>query len=271
MNAGPGHNLPPSDESVFLSELQGRHGELLDRRKALVEAADRVPTALTSSEEADKAANFIKQIITHEKTADSARTDEKGPYLERGRWVDGFFKTTAIEGVAAVKKTVNDRLTAYQRKVAEDERRRRQEEERRQREEAQRVAEEAERQRRVAEEAAKAVETEADLEAALQAEEEAAVAKRRLEETRAAEERASRRAEAPAADLSRHRTSAGAVSSLRSSWKCTDYDPATVDLNALRLHFSPADIQKAIRGFIRAGGHELRGATIEEVQEARVS
>lgn len=257
MNTGLGHNAPPTDETVFLTELEARNGPLLERRTALLEAGERVPETIEDEETAGKAADFIKQLGAHEKAANKARTGEKEPYLERGRWVDGFFKGAAVDGIAALKKTMTQRLTVYQRKVAEEERKRREEEERRQREEA-------ERKRREAEEAAKAAETEEDLGAAIQAEEEAAAA--------AAEaERAERAAQAQASDLSRQHSSAGTVASLRTVTKCTGFDHAVVDLGALRHHLSRDCIEKAIRGYIRAGGRELRGATIEEVSETRVA
>lgn len=257
MNTSVGHNQPPTDESAFLVELETRHAELLDRRAELVDAAERAPETIEDEETAGKAADYIKQLTAHEKTADRARTDEKAPYLSRGKWVDGFFKSTAVEGIAAVKKTMTDRLTAYQRRVAAEERRRREEEERRQREEA-------ERQRREAEERAAAAETEEDLEAAVQAEQQA-------DEAQEQAERAERASQAGAADMSRSHSSAGTVASLRTTWQCTAYDPVTVDLEALRQHFSRDAIEKAIRSYIRAGGRELGGAAIEEVSESRVA
>ena len=152
---------------------------------------------------------------------------------------------------------MNQRLTAYQRKVAEEERRRRQEEERRQREEAERA-------RRDAEARAAAAQTEEDLEAAVQAEADA-------DEAQAQAERAERATEAGAADLSRQHSASGTVASLRTSWKCTEWRRRDLDLNALREHFADADIEKAIRGFIRAGGRNLSGAQIEEESVSRVA
>ena len=271
MDAGPGHNLPPSDESVFIAELESRHGDLIGRRDQLVEASGRAPETIEDAETAGKAADFIKQIVAHEKASDRARKDEKEPYLERGRWTDNWFKNVSIAGLAGIKRTVTDRLTAYQRRAAEEERQRRLAEERRRQEEARRAAEEAERQRREAEEAARAAQTEADMEDAIRAEEAAAAAARQAEERKAEEERAARRASESAADLSRQHSAAGTVASLRTSWKCTAYDPATVDLEALRHHFGRPELEKAIRGFIKAGGRDLRGAAIEEVSEARVA
>lgn len=252
-----GSNNPPSDDVVFLTELASRHGPLLERRAELLDAAKRVPETIDNAETANKAADFVKQLAAHEKAANNARTKEKEPFLERGRWVDGFFKTTAVAGIAAVKKNVTQLLTAYQRKIAEEERQRREAEERRQREEAERA-------RREAEERAKAAETDADLDAAIAAEEQAA-------EAQAQAERAERATQAGAADMSRQHSAAGTVASLRTTIQCTGFDVATLDLEALRLHFTPADVQKAIRAFIKAGGRELRGATIEEISETRVA
>ena len=257
MDGMTGHNLPPSDENAFLSELAARHGALLARGTELLEAGERTPLTIEDAETAGKAADFIKQLTAHERAADRARTDEKAPYLQRGKWVDAFFKITAVAGIADIKTTMNQRLTAYQRKVAEEERRRRQEEERRQREEAERA-------RRDAEARAAAAQTEEDLEAAVQAEADA-------DEAQAQAERAERATEAGAADLSRQHSASGTVASLRTSWKCTEWRRRDLDLNALREHFADADIEKAIRGFIRAGGRNLSGAQIEEESVSRVA
>lgn len=257
MNAGIGDNNPPSDEQVFLSELEGRNASLLERRTALLEAATRVPETIEDAEVAGKAADFIKQLTAAEKAADRARTEEKAPYLQRGKWVDAWFKGPAVAGIAEVKKAITARLTAYQREEARKERERREAEERRQREEAERA-------RREAEEKAAAAQTEGDLDAAVRAEEEAA-------EAQAAAERAERDAQAGAADMSRQHSAAGTVASLRTSIRCTAWRRPDLDLDALRPYFADADIEKAIRGYIRAGGRELRGATIEEISESRVA
>ena len=257
MNADIGDNNPPSDEQAFLSELESRSGPLIERRDELLASAKRAPETIEDAATAGVLADFIKQLTAHEKTAETTRTDEKAPYFERGKWVDGFFKTTAVAGIAAVKATAIARLTAYQKKVAEQERLRREEEERQRREEAERA-------RREAEERAQAAETEDDLDVAVLAEEEAAEATARAE-------KAERAAQAGTADLSRQHSSAGTVASLRSSWQCTVWSRNGLDLDALRDHFAEADIQKAIRSFVRAGGRELSGATIEEVSTSRVS
>lgn len=257
MDTGIGHNQPPSDGEAFRIELETRHNDLLDRRTALVEAADRVPETIEDEETAGKAADFIKQLTAHEKAADRARVDEKAPYLERGKWVDAFFKTVAVAEIAGIKKRVTGLLTTYQQKVAAEERRRREEEERRQREEAERA-------RREAEERAAAAQTDEELESAVEAEQEAEAAQERAD-------RAERATQAGTADLSRQHSASGTVASLRSEWKCTGWRRPDINLEALRPYFADGDIEKAIRGFIRAGGRELNGATIEEIATSRVA
>lgn len=257
MNTGIGGNNPPSDQQVFLTELETRNAAIVSRRNALVEADKRAPKTIKNAEEAKKASDYIKQLIAHQNAADKARKDEKAPYLERGKWTDSFFKGPAVKGIAEIKTRMTDRLTVYQQAEVAKERARRAEEERQRREEAERA-------RREAEEKAQAAQTEEDLNAAVQAEEEA--------QARAAEaERAERAAQAAASDLSRQHSGAGTVASLRTTWKCEGFDPATVDLGALRHHLSRDCIEKAIRAYIRAGGRELRGAKIEEVSESRVA
>ena len=257
MSADIGGNNPPSDEQAFLSELESRNGALIERRDELLASAKRAPEMIEDAEGAGKAADFIKQLTAHEKTAETERTGEKAPYFERGKWVDGFFKNAAVAGIAAAKKTALARLTAYQQKVAAEERRRREEEERQRREEAERARQEAEAK-------AEAAENDDDLDAAVEAEDEAA-------ERQAQAERAARATQAGTADLSRQHSSAGTVSSLRTTWKCPAWSRSALDLEALRPYLADADLTKAIRAFIRAGGRDLRGATIVEVSESRVA
>ena len=250
-------NNPPSDKSVFVDTLQSRHGALLERSTELLEAAKRVPETVEDAEIAGKLADFFKQLSMHSKAVDKSRTEEKAVYLERGRWVDSFFKEIVIQGIPDTINTMKARLTAYQRREAERERRRREEEERARREEAERARQEAEAK-------AAAAENDDDLDAAVEAEEEAA-------ERQAQAERAERATQAGTADLSRQHSSAGTVASLRTTWKCPAWSRSALDLEALRPYLADADLTKAIRAFIRAGGRDLRGATIEEVFESRVA
>ena len=147
-------------------------------------------------------------------------------------------------------KLASTPLTVYERRKADEARRAREEEERLARE-AERAAREA------AEAAAEAVKSEEDLDAAIIAEEEA---------NRAAQEAqdAARAAEANNAELSRNRGEHGAVASLRTTWTGEIADTHTLDLEVLRPFFSMDALQKAVNGFVRQGGRELKGARIFE-------
>lgn len=115
--------------------------------------------------------------------------------------------------------------------------------------------------------------------AAKAAEEATAEAKRKLEEAAASTHsvegdvilREAERAEHKAQSLAREalnagagptRTDAGTISQ-RTNWTFRITDPAKIDLNALRAHFTIADIEKAIRGHIRANRDTVKLTGIE--------
>src|SRR5262249_15162854 len=76
--------------------------------------------------------------------------------------------------------------------------------------------------------------------------------------------KAQQAADAKAAELSRSRGDYGAVASLRTTWDFKDLDKPRIDLEPLPHSLATADIEKAVRHFIRDGGRELRGVTIYE-------
>ena len=243
-----GHNLPDRAQMIR-DDLVEIASPLERRRDELLAAVDRVPAEVDSDDLAGKIADFIKQITAAMKSAEAARVAAKEPHLEAGRIVDGMFKkiTDPLDGA---KRRIEQRLTLWQRKKAEEERRRREQAERAAREEAERAAKEA------AERAA-ALKTEADLDAALNAEALAAQAA-------ADAERAKKAAEAKAADMSRQRGDYGAVASLRTFWDFRDLDRNTLNLEALRSHLPIDGIERAIRSYIKAGGRDLQGVEIFE-------
>lgn len=70
------------------------------------------------------------------------------------------------------------------------------------------------------------------------------------------------------ADLSRIRGESGTVAGLSGQWKCTAWDRATVDLDALRPYLAEDAIQRAANEYARRHKEKspLRGATIEYVE-----
>lgn len=244
---GLGDNRPPSDAEILQSKLADQHVRLTGRRDELLAAAGRAPETIEDDETAGRVADFIKQLMAAHKATEAARVAEKEPFLAASRTVDGFFKKIT-DPLADWKKKIETRLTVWQRKKADAERKAREETERKAREEAARAAKEA------AERAA-ALNTESDLDRAIEAEDAAKKAE-------GAAALATKAADAGAADLSRTRGDFGAVASLRTTWTFDEMDRAALDLETLRQHFPQDGLEKAVRSYIKAGGRELRGVRI---------
>lgn len=247
--APAGHNLPPADIDILRERLADDAKKLLQRRDELLASAARAPATVEDDETAGKTADLIKLLTACHKNAEAARVHAKEPFLAGGRAVDGFY--ALITGpLEKAKRAIEQRLTVFQRKKAEEERRRREDEARRQRDEAERLRLEA-----AAREQAMRDETQLD---------EAVTAAALAKQAEADLMRADREARAKAADLSRNRGDYGAVASLRTFWDFTDLDRNTIDLEALRFHLPQDAIEKAVRSLIKAGGRTLRGCTIFE-------
>lgn len=255
------HNRPPvpdliKDLASDLPEwLASEHDQLTARRDELLAAADRAPAEVADDDTLRKMSDFVKQLTACTKASEAARVAAKEPTLSAGRVIDGFFKAIS-DPLDRTKQTVERRMTAYQRQVAEAERRRREEE-------AAYARIEAERQAKEAAEKAAAMRNERELQEAASAEEMARQAAADAEQARKA-------AMARAADLSRTRSDYGAVASLRTYWDFRNLDKAMIDLNELRPFLATDAIEKALRGFIRAGGRKIHGAEIFENTETVV-
>lgn len=190
------------------------------------------------------------------KDGEGRRVKEKEPYLESSRRVDGFFKNVK-ETLDKIKSKCNAQLTTYQKEVARKERIALAAQ-------AEADAKAAADAARVAEEALELATSDANLENAVEKEEEAIEAA----ETASVAEKA---AEQSAADLSRTRSSAGgSVSSLTTFWAFRAFDKATIDLDVLRPFLTDADIEKALKAYIKSGGRDIKGAIIFEDQKSVV-
>jgi hypothetical protein len=246
--AGIGHNTGrvPTPEDIR-EVLAADHADMIARRDELLAGLDRAPKVIESDEVAGRVSDFTKQVMAHAKKVDVTRVDAKEPFLAGGRAVDGFFRPIA-DSLDAAKKDLGQRITVWQRKKADDERRAREAAEAKARAEAEAA-------RRAAEEAAARMRSETDLDAALAAEE---AARRAAEEAAKAE----RAADASAADLSRTRGDYGAVASLRTTWAFEIDDADKIPLDLIRPYIPRAALEQAIRGFIKAGGRQLAGARI---------
>ncbi len=279
-----GHNNPPDGDGMTLGamlreRMAEAHGPLLDRAKAIAAMSARLPNACEDDETAGKLTEAIKSATACVGSLETARKAEKQPHLDAGKAVDAFFanQTLPVEGV---KQKMGALLTAYQRRLAEEERVRREAiaaEERRIAREAEAAARDAERIARVAREAEATRQREAAQAAAklagearrkAEAEEaarraaeqsrldaEKAEADRAREAARAAKaeaQEAKDAANAKPADMTQARSDLGAVGSLRTTWHFEVTDEATVPREYLIVN-EPA-IRAQIKRATKGGG-----------------
>ena len=254
--AGPGDNLPPSDETLLaeiiairIASLPTLYEDLTARLTDLLKSASRAPDTIEDDEQNKQFATLAKLFAALVKKAEAERVGEKEVMLEGGRGVDGFFKR--VTGPANnAKASLETRQTKWQLKVAAEERARRQEEERLAREEANRLAIEAARK----EQAARDAKT---LDDAIQAETAA-------KQAQATAEVAAKTAAAKPAELSRTRSDEGAVASLRTWWDFRNLNRDLIDFNANRSHIPMAAIEQMARSMIKSGIREASGMEIFE-------
>lgn len=254
--AGIGDNSGGMDtKEAIKANLTEKHPDVVKRSADLAGMIERAPKVAETQDQADKISEAVRQCTAYLKSTEALRVDEKEPYLEGERAVDGFFNN--LKGaVDKTKKALLEIRTAYDQKVEAAERARLKaiaDEERRAAQEAERAAAEAARKVREAKEAeekkaAEAREAAAKLagEARRKAEEAEkkraaeAAAKIKAEKEAADREREMARAArgdandakdnaaASTADLTRSRTDTGVLSTLKKEWRHEVVDEAAV-------------------------------------------
>jgi len=239
-----GHNNPPSMAEQVAANLPEHHADEVKQATDILAGVDRMPAAIEDEETAQKATAFIKQIGEVAKNAEATRKATKEPYHTAGKAVDTFFNKTFKDPLARAKLKVQCKLHPYIEAKAK----------------AERIAQE-EARAKAEEEAKKArakAEEEAKQNATSFAAEEASLVAAELDE---AAEKAAKTAENHKTAV---RSDMGATTSTRTTWVGEITDLRAIDLDALRDHFTVGDIEKALRGFIRAGGRTIKGADIRE-------
>lgn len=198
--AGIGDNSGGMDAAAQIkANLSEKHTDIVKRSGDLAGMIERAPKKVDTGEDADKISEAVRQCTAFIKNATATRVEEKEPYLEGGRSVDGFFNSL----IAAVDKTKVALLqvrTDFDIRVETEARRKRDEDARVAREEADRLA--------------AAAKTAAQLGTA-------AAAASRAED-------AAEAAKVKPAELTRTRTDTGVVSSLRAEWRHEVTDPKKV-------------------------------------------
>lgn len=289
-----GHNsgaivLPKPDE--IRAGLRDRFRELFKRADDLLMAESRIPRDerqnLYCQDDAweEKLTEMVRQIQGANKALDTKRMDEKQTFDDLASAVHGTFREVMDKlvdprprGVSALKHRVEAALTAYKAKkeaiarakAEEAAKLRRAEEDRlrRKAEEDQRIADAAAAKLREAEEEAarkRKPQTKAAAEEAVQAAaEQAAAAQDQASGSTVLAEGASnlrseaeRAAAAPAADLTRMRSS-NAVSSLQEFLDVRDIAGERLPPATLWAYVSQAEKEKAVRGYMRVHADQIK-------------
>lgn len=244
-----GHNNPP--EITVRERLEETYSAELAKVQPLADRANEAPKEITSDAELTAVGEIVITAREMAHAFDKLRETEKKPFLTAGRDVDAYFKTP-IERLKKITDGLTMRATAWQRKKAEDERRARADAERKAREEAE-----------AARKAAEAAQDDwDDAEAQAQADR-AAEAARKAAEIAATP--------ATAADATRVRSDDGTLATTKTELAFEVEDYGAVDLAKLRPYFSPAEIDKAIRQYMRIakGSAKLAGVRFYEKETAQ--
>jgi hypothetical protein len=244
-----GHNNPP--EITIRERLEEVYSAELAKVQPLAEKANAAPQEIASDEQLLAVGEIVIAARDMSRSFDTLRETEKRPFLTAGRDVDAYFKTP-IERLKKISDVLTKRADAWQRKKAEAERRARAEAERKAREE-----EEAARK------AAEAAQDSWDDDEAQAQADRAAEAAARAEEIAAAP--------VSTADATRIRSDSGTLATTKTELTFEVEDYAAVDLVKLRPYFSPAEIDKAVRAYLKIakGSARLAGVRFYEKETAQ--
>lgn len=208
----------------------------------LEEKSTTAPPVLEDDDDLELVTGLIGDFGKYAKRVDAIRDDNKRPHLEAGNTIHAFFK--ALEGrLLQTKKSLELRGTTYMNKKAEAERR-------------VRLAEEQK-----AREAAAVKEKEAAAALAANKPDEAHAAQAAADNLSVRADNAADAAAARPADLARTTTDAG-TATLSQVWEFEIQNIDTIDLEALRPFLPRAAIEQAMRGFVKSGRREIKGARI---------
>lgn len=236
------HNSPPSELEILKENLTLRHVHLMRDAEGKNKLADKIPAIFTAQNEADFVSDYIAEIGQIQKSLETARKEEKEPFLRHGQTVDDFFKEykDKLED-SAVKAKIP--LTVWLKKCAAEEQARRDAEAAKLREAA--VA--AVQQMGMA--AVQNIATPDDIAKAAQAQDAAIMA--------------DKVASAPVVSMA---VATGKYSSarLKEEWVGTIADISQIDLEKLRAYIKPEAIQVALNAYVKMGGRDVKGCVIQK-------
>jgi hypothetical protein len=217
-------------------EVSARMNDILATAATWTEVAD--------EEDARMVSDVRKGFQALIKEVDGLRLADKAPFMGLAKVVDGFF-VPRIDKLSFELRRINALALDYANRKEAAERAKRESLARAKREEAEalaRLAEEEDAKRRAAFANPNKPNENPDYDAAVVAAAAAAEAAAKAEKA----------ALAKPADLARVRGDLGSVTSPKRRWTGEVTDRQTLDLEALRLHLSLEDLNKAVRSWVRA-------------------
>ncbi len=237
------HNNPPNELEILQENLTLRYVSLMRDAEARIALSAKIPEVFTAQNEADFVSDYIAEIGQLQKSLESARKDEKEPFLRQGQAVDEFFNSYRDNLTESADKAKIP-LTNWLKKVAVEEQARRDAE-------AAKLRAEEEKARNLAA-VAPSVE---NMEKAVEAHNSVVVA--------------DKVAAAPVVSMAAA-TGKYSKSSLKKEWVGTIADITKVDLEKLRAYIKPEAIQVALNAYVKMGGRACDGCLIEETVKVGV-
>lgn len=233
-------NNPPLVDAEVIAN---RHKAAFVLSTAVLNAEAGLPETVASEADLEALTKHAKDAFSVKKTLDGARDQEKRPFDEAAKAVQGLFKPR-LDKLDATRNLALARITAHNNRLEEQRRKEAAEAARREREEAQRRAEAAAQM----EDLGLADVGETVLQTALDAE--------RLAD------KMERVSTGSAADLVRTQTASGTVTSATSiAFEIVDGDQLRASFGALGAHFNQAHVEQAIRAYVAHHKKQGRGPT----------
>lgn len=241
-------NRPPL---VTPEQLEIDHAAILTAVANLRARFESAIPVVENDEDVGALGEMVKDIRAEWQRVDATREDARRDYLDAQRIVNSFFNERK-DTLAGFMAELEARQKVYLDKKADKERARQEEISRLAKVESDRLAEQA----RLAAADNKPVEAEV-----------AAQASQRAEATAV---EAQEQAQSKPADLARTRTTSG-TATLAVEWKFEITELPKIDLEALRPYLPRADLEKAIRAFVKVnkGDRPLVGVRIYSTTKAQ--
>lgn len=241
-----GHNNPPTELEILSQRLSDNYTDL-DNKIYVISSMD-FPDHIENEEDAGKITDRIKSMNAVKKDVAEAHKKEKAVFLECGRAVDAW-KTARESAIASQVQKATKPLQDFLDRKAAAERARQLEIARKEREAAAKLEDEAN-----AHAAEGLIDTAGDLlDAAAQRDEKAAAIEAGQFQSRA-----------------KARSTMGASAGQKLVWTGEIESPDAIDLEALRPYFTLDALQKAVNGYVRDGGRDLRGVRIYQKSTIQV-